>query len=152
MMDKKACILAILVIFGLAACAGMQSGTTGPYLPNDIKIIPPSPDLPKNIAAFSGKWVGRWGGGGIEMILVVEEIHDTWAQVVYSRGNDPDTVAGHFRVRCKVISDPKPNIVVERDQVKSKGDLYFEVKDSNTLEGFTTSQWGRLIAILDRVN
>ena len=150
-MDKKACILAILVIFGLAACAGMQSGTTGPYLPNDIKIIPPSPDLLKDIAIFSGKWEGMWSS---EVILVVEEIHDTWAQVVYSRSASQlhEIVGGHFRVKGKVISDPKPTIVLEKDQIKARGDVYFEVKDSNTLVGGTSTQYGNFQYIMKRMN
>ena len=83
MMDKKVWVLAILAIFGLTACATTQSGLKGPSLPNDINIIAPSSDLRKDIAAFSGKWVGTWEVG-TEIILVVKEIDDTWAHVIYS--------------------------------------------------------------------
>jgi hypothetical protein len=82
MIDKKSWLLVILVIVGLTACATPQSGVKEPPLPNDINIISPSPDLPKEIAVFSGKWKGTWIHG-IDAILVVEEIQDTWAQVVF---------------------------------------------------------------------
>lgn len=134
-MVKKAWVLAILAIFGLTACATMQIDTKELPLPNDVNIIPPSPDLPKDIASFSGKWLGTWRGSGAKGILVVEEIHDTWAQVIYSWGDNPwrrsREPAGYNRQACKIISDPKPKIVVSAPL----GDIYFEMKDLNTLAG-----------------
>ena len=136
MMDKKSWLLVILVIVGLTACATTQttqSGIKEPPLPDDINIIPPSPDLPKEIAGFSGKWRGIWPWGG-DAILVVEEIHDTWAKVVYSQGDVPryNIPAGYRRFKCEVIPGPKPKLQWTPPNAQT---TTFEVKDSNTLEG-----------------
>jgi hypothetical protein len=138
MMDKKACLLAILVIFGLTVCFVMQSDAGGPPLPNDIKIIPPAPDLPKDIAAFSGKWAGKWDNG-TETILIVEEIHDTWVQVVHCWSDTPRTKAGYNRRKCKIISDPKPKIVLDFQRMP---EITFEMNDSNALVG--TQTWSHM--------
>ena len=140
MKDQKTWLLAILFVVGLTACATMQSDVKKePPLPNDVKIIPPASELRKDIAAFSGKWVGAMMGKQasgvvykVDIILVVEEIHDTWAQVIYSQGDAPRLGARYFRQKSKVISDLKPKIVVED---KNFPDTSFEMKDSNTLEG-----------------
>jgi len=139
MMDKKSWLLVILVIVGLTACATTQSGIKEPRLPDDINIISPSPDLPKEIAVFSGKWIGRWSFG-MDAILVVEEIQDTWAKVVYSIGDVPryNIPAGYRRFRCEVIPGPKPKLKWI-PPIGRPEPVNFEVKDSNTLEG--TQDW-----------
>ena len=48
-------------------------------LPDDIRIVPPGSEVPREQAAFSGKWFGIWGGvdvkhGSREHILIVERI------------------------------------------------------------------------------
>jgi hypothetical protein len=138
MIGKKRWLLAILVIFAVTACASMQSDLKkGPPLPNDIKIIPPAPDLRKDIAAFSGKWVGSWARGiSYEVMLVVEEIHDSWAQVVFSRGDEISTEidAAYLRTRGKVIFDRTPKLVVDTFKLRNGGDIYFQVRDADTLE------------------
>lgn len=61
-------------------------------LPENIKIIPPSSDTAKEIAAFSGKWKGSWWSGRNqprgEAILIIEklEMAQQKAQVVYAWG------------------------------------------------------------------
>ena len=135
MVGKKAWLLVILVIFFLTLCVTLQSDAGGPPLPNDINIIPPAADVPKDIAAFSGKWVGAFDYG-LELILIVEEIHDTWGNVVFSRGDykSYSVDAAFLRTRCKVISGPKAKIHVDTSKLTRGGDLYFELKDLNTLE------------------
>lgn len=142
MMDKKSWLLVILVIVGLTACATTQttqSGIKEPPLPDDINIIPPSPDLPKEIAGFSGKWRGTWTWGA-DAILVVEEIHDTWAKVVYSLGYHVsyNVSPRYWRFKCEVIPGPKPKLKWTPPTFP-KEPTTFEVKDSNTLEG--TQDW-----------
>ena len=141
MTGKKAWVLAILAIFSLSACATTQRAVKGASLPNDIHIIAPSPDLRKDIAAFSGKWVGTLESG-MEIILVVAEIHDTWAQVFYSWGDNPQNSsmeAGHTHLRCKVISDPEPTIEYSGQQ----WEFNFVMKDLNTLGARGTFSWWR---------
>jgi len=54
-------------------------------LPDDIKIAAPAADVPKDIAAFSGAWEGKWGAY-TEAALVVEEINSKEAKVIYCEG------------------------------------------------------------------
>jgi hypothetical protein len=66
-------------------------------LPGDVKITPPDPATPKELAAFSGRWSGTWGvpgsrAGAREVILVFEriEINPARATVVYGWGPRPE--------------------------------------------------------------
>jgi hypothetical protein len=54
-------------------------------LPNDIRIIPPAKNLPPNVVALSGHWIGRWGGI-LPSQLIVERIEVDSAMIVYSWG------------------------------------------------------------------
>jgi len=154
-MDKKSWLLVILVIVGLTACASMQSVVKEPPLPNDINIISPSPNLPKEIAVFSGKWAGTWDIG-MSSILVVEEIQDTWGQVVYSQADMPryDWSAGYKRYKVEVISSPKAKIQFVPSGIKDPDLISFEVMDSNTLQGYmwsTNEDFGSKV-IMKRTN
>ena len=57
-------------------------------LPQEIEIIPPPSDLPPEVAAFSGRWEGLWGGER-ESILIVAEIDSEKAKVIYAWGDNP---------------------------------------------------------------
>ena len=135
MIYKKSWLLAILAIFGLTACATMQGGGQNLPLPNDISIVPPSPDLPKDLAAFSGKWAGRWSHG-IDAMMIFEKIDKTEAVVLYSWGdnNAQGIKAGFDRKKCQIISDSKPVIVMPQ---KGWGDqpAYLKMEDLNTVIG-----------------
>ena len=69
-------------------------------LPPDVNVQTPVPSVPKEIAAFSGKWVGRWDGR-LDGTLVVEKIEGRNAILVYSWGSVPEwqIVPGFTRVR-----------------------------------------------------
>lgn len=57
-------------------------------LPSDLKIVPPDPSVPPELAKFSGKWgegKDRWDGQ-LAHILVVEQVDSKGAQVVYAYG------------------------------------------------------------------
>ena len=54
-------------------------------LPDDIKIVAPATDVPKEIAAFSGAWEGKTGYTGGGAALIVEEIHSKEAKVIICR-------------------------------------------------------------------
>ena len=53
---------------------------------NDIKIVTPDESIPKELAAFSGCWEGKWSDYATETALIVEEINTTSAKVVYCLG------------------------------------------------------------------
>jgi hypothetical protein len=121
----------------ISASAPAKSGVKGLSLPNNINIIPPAPDLPKGIAVFSGKWAGTWGSNW-SIIIVVEQIHDTWGQVVFAYGDWPqwNISAGYKRFKGEVIASPKPKFQFESYPIpRWGGPMIFEVMDSNTLEG-----------------
>ncbi len=63
----------------LSACA-----TTAP-LPSSINIYKPRPNVPPELAAFSGIWSGRWHGS-LDAILVVYYIDIYKAQIILSTG------------------------------------------------------------------
>jgi len=76
-------------------------------LPEDIEIIEPDPALPDEIRAFSGKWSGTWFGGDgglLKSVLIVEQINDKEAKVIYAWGDEPkwNTQAGYWRYIAKV--------------------------------------------------
>ncbi len=135
MINKKAWLLAILVVFALTACATTESARKSPPLPNDISIIPPAADLPKELAVFSGKWTGTWNYG-MDSILIVEEIGGSWAKVVYSIGDVPrfNVSAKYFRFKCKVTPGPKPKLEWVPPTTWG-GITSFEAINSDTLEG-----------------
>ena len=72
--------------FRLTKSAG--SSTAQVPLPADVSIVAPSADMRKDIAAFSGKWVGKWTGN-LDAILIVEEITPENAKVLYAWGDAP---------------------------------------------------------------
>jgi hypothetical protein len=70
-------------------------------LPSDVRIVPPEPTMPQQLAAFSGTWSGVWDGL-LPHVLVVEEIVPPHAVVIYAWGTAPQwqvTQPGWSRVR-----------------------------------------------------
>ena len=70
----------MLLFFCLLGCMP----TAKPPLPDTINIIPPSPDVSPEIAAFSGIWEGKWGEDQ-KTIIVVEKIDNQKAEIIFSR-------------------------------------------------------------------
>jgi len=97
-------------------------------LPKDITIVPPPPDLPKELAAFSGRWEGIWEAGSLPAILIVEEINlkeakviNAWAKAVYYQ-------ADYKRYIAKVVG--------KEIQFRSACQFKFIVdEDSKTIHG-----------------
>ncbi len=71
-------------------------------LPKNITIVPPPPDLPKELAAFSGRWEGIWEAGSLPAILVVEEINLKEAKVINAWGKAVYYPADYKRYNAKV--------------------------------------------------
>jgi dienelactone hydrolase len=77
----------IVVLCAVTACS-LAPSHAQTALPDDTSIAPPptAPDL----AAFSGAWLGAWGGE-LPTALIVEQINsNSTAQVIYSWGDSPD--------------------------------------------------------------
>ena len=92
---KKFLLIVLVLMAGVAlySCAAMNSLTSIP-LPQIVQIVLPDPSLPPEIKAFSGKWGGRWwssnSSGSLDAALIIEEIMDKQATVVYGWGNSPE--------------------------------------------------------------
>jgi hypothetical protein len=73
-------------------------------LPSDLTTAPPDPNLRKELAAFSGKWVGKWSGL-LDAVLIVEEIDSKQAKVIYAWGDalQWNTKKGYARFVATVI-------------------------------------------------
>ncbi len=72
-------------------------------LPKKITIVPPSPDLPKEITNFSGRWEGRWEVNSLAGVLIVEEINLKDAKVISGWGKGVYYPADYERIKAKVI-------------------------------------------------
>jgi len=131
-------------------------------LVKDIEIKVPSSELPKEIAAFSGKWKGTWSGGGADFILVVREINLEKAEIIYANA-ETDSEYGRMpasssSITAKVIPGDNPKIQFYRvsrwktGNTGSRGLYSFEMqKDSKTLKG--RCEWPRSTtkATLERI-
>ena len=73
--------LGLVVFMAMTGCA-----TRGVPLPKDVKVVPPSATIPRQAAAFSGKWMGTWDIK-LDHVLVVERIEGNRAQILYAWGS-----------------------------------------------------------------
>jgi len=72
-------------------------------LPPDVSISLPGPEVPADIAAFSGAWGGGAWGGELPTFLVVESVNaDGTAKIVYSYGKSPRFDAGWTRIDATI--------------------------------------------------
>ncbi len=73
----------ILLILGATGCV------SAPPLPATLNMIPPSSDVPPEIAAFSGIWEGKWGGmKGADTTIGIEKIDTQKAEILFSFGGE----------------------------------------------------------------
>ena len=56
-----------------------------PPLPENIIVVPPGADVPDEVAAFSGTWVGQWAQS-VDHVLVVTKIEGRKVTFIYSVG------------------------------------------------------------------
>ncbi len=106
-MKARTGLLACLIVV-LGGYVAMARNTTEPPGSSEFTIIPPSPDLSPELAAFSGIWVSN-PGGVVPSRLIVEEIHPNWASIVYTWGDGPigGLKTGWARARARVLPDGK---------------------------------------------
>jgi tetratricopeptide (TPR) repeat protein len=79
----------------------VASPTEGVPLPSDSRIVPPAATAPRDLAALSGVWAGKWDGVG-NHVLVVEEVGERDALVSYAWGGTPASPQpGWIRARAR---------------------------------------------------
>jgi hypothetical protein len=72
----------LIIYFCIPGCAYIP---TPPPLPETLNIQTPSPDIPTEIASFSGIWEGKWGES-LDTIIVIEKIDNQKAELIFSHG------------------------------------------------------------------
>jgi hypothetical protein len=110
-------------------------------LPKKIQIIQPTGDLPKEIAAFSGRWEGEWEEGARQSksVLIVEEINAAKAKVIYGWSGYGNVRADYSPFTAKVIPGIKPKIEFS----SPSRDFSFEMgEDLKTIHGINKPRKG----------
>ena len=109
----------------------LASKNLAPTLPDNVKIIPPSPKVPKTLQKFSGKWLGV-SEGILDHLLVVENINDdlevnaifAWGVSYQWNINQPgwQRYKGKFENQELVLTDENYQIEI-RFKFNSRGNL-----------------------------
>lgn len=106
----------VIITAPIIACqeGSMDAGNTGPKntvlpipLPEGTHIVAPGPDVPADIAAFSGVWGGYWGSNGTPSLLIVERVYPSGNVTgVYAWGalNQLKIVPGSLRFRSRIAN------------------------------------------------
>jgi len=88
---KSPALPVLLVLTYLSGCAGTGQGPAKDInIPADVTVVAPAEAIPKDLAAFSGKWAGAWYGAATstymaDQVIVVERISSpTSARVAYA--------------------------------------------------------------------
>lgn len=114
-------------------------------LPADLKVVPPDPNLPQEYAKFSGKWYGIWDSNILKHVLVVEEIDQAGARVVYAWGTAPAwwidqpgwvRVKGQFTKGSLVIETQRATVTY---RMHEDGTLCATYKPTRTLGYYTAT-------------
>lgn len=114
---KNFCVLISILVFSwLFLISPAPAASQFSPLPLEVRITPPSLDLPKNLAGFSGTWYGVWDDGH-PTTLIVEKIEPPTAIAIYSRGKctRKECESWWRRYEWKIESDKRKITVVEKD-------------------------------------
>ncbi len=106
-MSKKIILISLFCFFTLSNITGCLMYLSDPPLPEALNIVPPSPDIPPEIAAFSGVWEGKWGANQAT-VIVIEKIDSSKAEVIFSLGWGELIKPSHvyYRVTAMVLPGP----------------------------------------------
>jgi len=108
----------VFISFGCASTA---------LLPATLNIVPPSSDIPTEVAAFSGVWEGRFWNG-LDTKLVVEKIDNNEAKLIFSYGLYQGVEPSYFYQTANVT--PEPSLVF----IAPNGDKFEFKMDNNQKE------------------
>ena len=85
--------MALQFVIGMLVILSMQGVVQADdiALPDEVHIVPPTPDIPHTAAAFGGAWIGGAWNGVLPHALIVEHLtSDGIATVVYAYGDAPE--------------------------------------------------------------
>lgn len=102
-------IRTVIVVLALACLSGYVAVTWSPPVPAPARALVESVSvLTTETAALSGVWEG-FGADDLPMRLIVEDVHENWATVLYSWGDQPQGMfqRGWVRVRARVLPNGK---------------------------------------------
>lgn len=121
-------------------------------IPSGISITPPGPSAPKEIAGFSGMWVGLWNGSR-STALIVTALNGDNAKCFYCWGSSPDAwkgASGGGQAGCRetfgTISHGELNVVLG-----GKAEARYRLNEDGTLAGIWQGTLIKLSATLRRV-
>lgn len=88
-------------------------------LPDNITIVPPAADLPKTIAAFSGRWEGSWELTP-DFKLIVSNINESKAEIIYAFNAAPRwrLEADCQKLTADVLNGSAPTITWGNERVR----------------------------------
>lgn len=113
-------------------------------LPRNIKIVPPSADLSKEIAGFSGRWEGV-SDASIKTVLIIEEITAEKVKLIYGWSRlSPYMGPDYIRVneKLKLISG-KPQIKFSMSGPFGSTTFAFKLSENlQTIQGNATRTSG----------
>lgn len=133
----RICLLSALVIPYVFGCAGFQGLSMSFPSPPDVTITAPAPDLVPELAAFSGRWEGFWGGV-LPSRLIVERIDAGIAHVVYFWGAHPN---GHFQAGySRHVATVRPGGKIEFGGSDRPHFVFTMSKDRSSIAGTRESQ------------
>jgi hypothetical protein len=141
-----------------AAIIGLMSGTADAQLVNTLNecgqsinysIEPPGPEVPGNVGAFSGIWIGKWEPGPCSAIIV-EAVHpDGVAQVIYVWGSYFlfGIKAGKEHSQGKIISG---KLSLSADN--GRAEIQYVPNGPDQLSGVYTAKAGKVRGMFNRKN
>jgi Flp pilus assembly protein TadD len=118
-----------------AASVRVASPTARVPLPWDAGIVAPAASVPRDLAALSGLWIGRWDGVR-DHVLLVEEVGDRHALVSYAWGTSPTV--------------PQPGWIRARGEFR-QGRLTIDFFEGATVT-YEAEPDGRLLGVYTRGN
>jgi hypothetical protein len=130
-------LFAVLV---LAGCETTDMASTPPApasLPPDVEITPPAPDVPENVAAFSGIWDGNFGDLDAEL-AVTELTAAGAAEAVYAFGESP----GNWEAdNTRAVGQVRGG-TLDLEPFPWGAEADFELLADNTLQGTYLNEFG----------
>ncbi len=132
--------LAVAAFVAMATAGGIASAETLAACDQSIeyRIQPPDPQVPENMRAFSGVWIGKWDSGLCSALVVESITPDGTANLLYvngAMGGQYSIKAGNRRFPGK-LAGPKLTAAGQTVTVE------YVLRSQSDLAGTYTSQYG----------